>query len=174
MRARVLETVSRRQWLIGGGAALVLVIVLAVVFWPRPNPAPPRAREFVDYNVCLLTGSGGITADPAAAIWAGMQDAAAETTVRTQYLAVPGEQTAANAAPYLAGLVARRCNVIIATGEPAVASLYADAPKYPQVVFVAVGGTTPSPRVRQIRADGDVRAEVKATVLPLRPSPTAG
>jgi hypothetical protein len=142
------------------------------VFWPRSEQAAPRAREYQDFSVCLFTGAGGIEAGPAAAAWAGMQDAAAQTLVRTQFLALPGEQSKANAAPYLAGLVARRCNVIVAVDEAPVASIYADAAMYPQAVLVAIGGANPAPRVRQIRADADVRAEVTAIVVPLRPSPT--
>jgi hypothetical protein len=101
-----------------------------------------------------------------------MQDAAAVTSVRTQFLVLPDEQTPANAAPYLAGLVARRCSVIIAAGEAPVASVYADAAKFPQVVFLVIGGSTATPSVRQLRPGADLRAEVKAALLPLRPSPT--
>lgn len=47
--------------------------------WPD-DPAEPRAREYRDVTVCLLTGAAGVTDPAAAPVWAGMQESSLTET----------------------------------------------------------------------------------------------
>ena len=48
--------------------------------------APPRARQYLAFNACLLTGSRGLAGPQAAQAWAGMQDASLATRAKVEYL----------------------------------------------------------------------------------------
>jgi len=149
-----------RRWLIlCGAAAVVLAALVAWLVWrPRAQP-PPRARPYLEYTACLLTdGRGPVSAS----VWSGMQDASLATRAKVQYLQVAGESTAANAMPYLASLVQRRCAVVFAVGTAQVAAVAADAPKFPGVRFVAVGGSLAGANVTNI--DASDLAQVRGRV----------
>ncbi|MFY1699115.1 MULTISPECIES: hypothetical protein [unclassified Solwaraspora] len=120
-------------------AALVVVVlaVLVAALWPD-DPAEPRAREYRDVTVCLLTGSAGVTDPAAAPVWAAMQESSLRTLARVQFLEVDGPQTADNAAGYLASLASSGCELILAVGEGPVAATVRDAARYPQASFVLV------------------------------------
>jgi basic membrane lipoprotein Med (substrate-binding protein (PBP1-ABC) superfamily) len=112
-------------WAIGGGSA----------------PAP-RARVYTSVQACLLTDASGISAAPAAQVWAGMEDASLRTHAKVSYLAVTSPATSANALTFLGSLLVRRCDVVVATGLPEQAAVRAEAPKYPGVRFVLAGAGT--------------------------------
>jgi hypothetical protein len=134
-------SLARTWWIWVSAAAVVCAGVIAVVlWWPTRHDPPPRARQYLDFDACLLTGDGGVVGGAASTVWAGMQDASAATGVRVSFLPVPGEQTAATATPYLGSLIARRCGVILAVGEGPVAAVGTEAAKYRASRFVAVGG----------------------------------
>ena len=156
---------ARRWWVWAVAAAVVLVAVLTWALWPSGEPAP-RARPYLEYTACLLTDGQGVAGQPAAQVWAGMQDASLATHAKVQYLPVIGEETVANAAPYLASLVQRQCRVVVAVGSAQVAAVVADAVKYPGVRFAVVGGGVSGGNVTSVSAtpaDG-VRARVSALV----------
>jgi hypothetical protein len=132
-------TVAQRR-LAGSGAALVVAIVLTVVFWPSPTPAPPREREYLEFTACLLTPERGVTDPAAAPVWAAMQDASLKTRAKVQYLQITGAQTPENAVTFLNSLAQGGCNLIFAAGELPVQALGAGAKTFPAKRFVAVGG----------------------------------
>lgn len=111
-------------------------------------PDPPRQREYLDATGCLLTGEEGVATEPARSVWASMQEASVATLVRVQFLEVNGQQTAANAGPYLASLATSRCGTIIATGQAQVEAVSAAAAGYPAIDFVTVDGGTAAANVR--------------------------
>jgi basic membrane lipoprotein Med (substrate-binding protein (PBP1-ABC) superfamily) len=149
-----LVNITRRRWAwpaIAGGAVLVALVIWAVLPSSPPAPAAPRARQYVDFDACLLTDSGGIGSPAAASAWAGLQDVSAATSVRVSFLPVVGPQTEANAVPYLGSLIARHCRVIVAVGLAPVAAVSAEAAKYPTVPMVVVAAdpsARPSPRTQ--------------------------
>jgi len=179
----MLASITRRRWAwpaIAGGALLVALVIWAV--WPSSPPPPPasRARQYVDFDACLLTDSSGIGGPAAAPAWAGLQDASAATSVRVSFLPVVGPQTEANAVPYLGSLIARHCNVIVAVGPAPVAAVTAEAARYPTVPMVVVSAdpsASPSPRTQPgpvvserpknltVVDDADARTGVKAAVV---------
>jgi len=125
--------------------------VLSLAIWhhaPPPRTADPVAatRRYLAADACLLTGGQGVDGQPQAAVWAGMREASLATRAQAQYLPVQG--TAA-ALPYLASLVQRRCDVILAVGRRQDAAVTAGAARYPGVRFITIGGR-PGPHVTNI------------------------
>ncbi|MFJ1653382.1 BMP family ABC transporter substrate-binding protein [Streptomyces sp. NPDC088337] len=98
----------------------------------------PRARQYQDVDACLLTGETGIGQGTAASVWEGMQKASLETSARVTYVPVMGEQSAANAQPFLNGLIQRQCDVVVAVGASQVQVTKAAAGKHTAVRFVVV------------------------------------
>lgn len=122
-------------------AVAVTIAVVAGSGSDRPRKLPPtRARVYTQAQACLLTGARGL-ADPAAVpVWAGMRDASAGTHAKVTYLAMAGEQTAAEAGPYLATLADRKCTVVLTVGAAPDGAARAAGVKYPGTRFVVVGG----------------------------------
>ncbi|WP_405881952.1 hypothetical protein OG762_26970 [Streptomyces sp. NBC_01136] len=128
-------------------AAVMVVAAVAVTGYflsradstERQLPDTP-ARHYKDVDACLLTGKDGTAAGTTAAeVWQGMQDASLKTHARVSYVPVTGEQSAANARPYLDGLLQRSCDVVLAAGKPEVTAAAQAAPRYQKVGFVLVG-----------------------------------
>ncbi|WP_211588759.1 BMP family ABC transporter substrate-binding protein, partial [Allorhizocola rhizosphaerae] len=161
-------TVSVERWSWIGIAALG--VVLAVVAWfayPGPQPAEqPRAREYRDYDVCLLTGDQGMAEPETKQVWDGLQQVSLQTKVRVSFLEVSGEQTEARAAQFVATQVQQRCGIIVAVGRHQVAAATAAAARYPDVRFVAINGTAAGPNLFNVSA-GDSAPRV-ASLVPAR------
>ena len=143
---------SRRGWLAAGGvaAACVLVAVLLIVLLAgggNPPAGTGRARQYLAFNACLLTDAHGLAGIQAAQAWAGMQSASLATHVKVEYLPVAGAQTAGAARPYLASLIQRHCNVVIAAGAAPVSAVAADASRFKSIRFAVIGGHATAPNV---------------------------
>lgn len=146
-----------------GGVGLLTWLV-----WPSPGPVDAAApvRQYSDVSVCLLTGARGVTGDPQAAVWQGVQDASVATHARAEYLAVSGPATTANALPYLSGLLQRKCSVVLAVGPAPAAAAVTDAGRFPSVRFITVGHAEIAPPVTTVAAGppGRVRVAVRDAV----------
>jgi basic membrane lipoprotein Med (substrate-binding protein (PBP1-ABC) superfamily) len=156
---------ARRWWL---AVPVVLIVAGLLTWWLWPSgSAAPRARQYRDVDACLLTDPHGLAGARVAPVWAGMQDASAATRIRVSYLAAQGEDTLGNALPYLASLLQRGCSVVLAADPTEVAAVAADAPKYPKVRFVVVGGAAPGSNVNQVNATqpATVQAQVKQAIV---------
>ncbi len=132
--------VARLTWWMWGGIA-GLAAVLAVVSWlawPVTTPEPARAREYRDFDVCLLTDAQGIAAGPAATAWAGLQEVSKRRSVRVSYLGVSGERGEERAKQLLATQVQQRCAIIVAVGPVQVAAADVVKATYPKVTFLSV------------------------------------
>ena len=101
-------------------------------------------------------------------MWQGMEDASLATRAKVEYLPVMSGESAGAAAPYLASLLQRHCQVVIATGAAQVAAVDAAAAAHPSVRFVVVGeaaGRLGGARVTSVTAPvARVRAAVAALV----------
>jgi selenophosphate synthetase-related protein len=139
-----------------------------VVWWPSGGDdglPPARARVYADFSTCLLTGEQGLASPGAAPVWAGLQDASADTTTKVSYLAAAGPVTDANYLPYLNSLVQRRCDVIVTVGQPGAAVASAQAASHPGIRFVIVGGSAqPAANVSPVGVSGHVREDVAGAV----------
>ncbi|GIH08569.1 hypothetical protein Rhe02_66360 [Rhizocola hellebori] len=146
-------------WSWGGIAGLAVILaVVAWIAWPPPTtPEPSRAREYRDFDMCILTDSNGIAAKPASAAWAALQEVSKRHSVRLSYLTVSGEQTEANAKQFLNTQVQQRCGIIVAVGQTQAAAADSLKASYPKVTFLSV------------TSDSDA-AGISAKVNPLIPA----
>lgn len=153
----------RARWLTGAGTVLAaagLIAGLVAAFTASPVVGE---RPYLSFTGCLLTDSDGISGEPAAAAWAGLQEAAAATRMQAQYLAVPSSapETAAGAAPYLASLVTQHCGLIVAAGPAQAEAVAGYASRFRTVRFVVIGGAAPGANVTIVRGSGgSVRSQV--------------
>ncbi|MCS0637855.1 BMP family ABC transporter substrate-binding protein [Streptomyces sp. LP05-1] len=133
---------GRNGWALGAVAVLVLGVVAAVLIAGRggeSGPPDPRARQYKEFDACLLTDEKGIAEGaPGAPVWAGMQRASLETRARVTYVPVVGEQSVKNAGPFLNGLLQRDCELVLAAGRAPVAAVTAAAGDHPDLRFVVV------------------------------------
>lgn len=151
------------SWSVIAGLAALLAVV-AWLTWPPPPPGdPPRAREYRDFDLCLLTDRQGIQGAAASQVWQGLQAVSVESSVRVSYLTVTGEQTEAVAAQFVATQVQQQCDIIVAVGAQQVGAATAAAPKYPAVKFVTVGGTATGSNLSKVEASA-VAAHVRTLV----------
>ncbi|KAF6000037.1 BMP family ABC transporter substrate-binding protein [Streptomyces sp. WAC00263] len=156
------------------GAVIVAVAVAVTGYFlsrtdTKRQVPDTRARHYKDVDACLLTGEDGITAGTTAAeVWQGMQDASLKTHARVSYVPVTGDQSAANARPYLNGLLQRSCDVVVATGKPEVTAATQTAPQYQKVDFVLVADagadSTSAKNITVTRVGDGLRAEVAGVV----------
>jgi hypothetical protein len=131
----------RHRFVAGGGAAGLVVLAAVLLLWPSSSgDTTPGAREYLaSFTACLLTDSHGLAAAETALVWRGMENASLATQAKVEYLPVMSGSTAAAAAPYLASLIQRHCNVVVATGPAQVAAVSAQARRFPSVQFVVPG-----------------------------------
>jgi hypothetical protein len=163
----MLPIVRRHRLIAGGTGAVLLVVVLAWIFWPEPQaPPPPRQREYRAQTACLLTDDKGLWADPAKSAWAGMQDASTAKLIKVQYLSVSGPQTSANALSYFNSLALQKCTLIVAVGDVPVAAMVEGSGRFTDIRYIAVGGDTKGASISKIELTSNsvVRSTVNAAV----------
>lgn len=86
------QWLRRNKWWVAAGVA-VIVGASAVLWLARPSgpeEPPSRAREYIEFQACLLTGAEGLSDPATQPVWAGMQEASRETRAKVSYLAVQG------------------------------------------------------------------------------------
>ncbi|MER5311443.1 BMP family ABC transporter substrate-binding protein [Streptomyces sp. NPDC002773] len=164
---------GRVGWALGAVLVLVLGLLGAWLFAgseDRGTPPDPRARAYEDYDACLLTDERGIVSGaPAAPVWEGMQAASLDKRIRVTYVPVMGEQSVANAVPFLNGLVQRNCEIVVVSGAPQVAAAEAAVEKNPEVRFVTVaqdGGAAHGNLVR-VAPGASLKDDIAATLKQL-------
>ncbi|MEU9921229.1 BMP family ABC transporter substrate-binding protein [Streptomyces griseoluteus] len=136
---------DRRAWIAAGAVLLVAVVAGVWVHLAGQQDGPPdtRARQYKEFDACLLTGDKGIAeGTDAASAWQGMQRASLETRARINYVPVTGAQSVANTRPFLNSLMQRHCGVLIAVGTPQARVARAAAAEHPEVRFVLVDGAS--------------------------------
>jgi hypothetical protein len=134
-----------RLALLGSVAAVAAAAVAVTLLLSR---APqPRARQYLAFTACLLTGPAGLADALTAQAWAGLQQASLATRAKVQYLPVESGTTPAAAGPYLASLTTRHCRVVVAVGSAQAGAVAAAAHRYPSVRFAVIGGTAAGPNV---------------------------
>jgi len=144
---------------------VLAVLAAGVIAWVMAGGPAPRARQYLTFTACLLTGPQGLAGPRAAPAWAGLEQASGATHAKVEYLPVMSGATEGAAAPYLATLVQRHCRVVVAAGDAEVAAVEATAARYPSVRFAVVGGARGGSRVRSVSGSAPaVRAAVAGFV----------
>lgn len=158
---------ARRRRLTAG-AAVLFATVLAVVLAACGNSTQTAAatRQYTASQACLLTGSRGISSQPAATVWAGMEDASQATNAKVTYLAVNGPATTDNAIPYANSLIEQHCGLVLAVGTPQTSAISQIAARTPKTNFVIVSSETDfsTANLKTVSLAADTRNEVKQEV----------
>jgi len=130
--------------MIATALAVVLAVIVTGIVLSRHDSRPPipatRARHYTDTDACLLTDHQGINGSTAATVWRGMQDASLRTHTRVSYSSVTGEQSTANARPFLNAMLQSSCEVVLAVGGVEVKAAQETTGRYAKIGFVLVGG----------------------------------
>ncbi|MFD9303251.1 BMP family ABC transporter substrate-binding protein [Streptomyces sp. NPDC060048] len=158
---------GRAGWTAGGAVVLVLGLVGVWLFagGGQDGPPDPRARQYKEFDACLLTDEKGIVTGAAAApVWEGMQKASLETRARVTYVPVIGEPSAATARPFFNSLMQRQCDVVLAVGAPQVEVTEAGAKEHPKARFVVVDGSRTAGNVT-VAKSGDTLQETVADAI---------
>jgi hypothetical protein len=140
-----------REWMLRPKVFAIAAFGVAVaavatwLLWPSPSGPEVRERHYASTTACLLTDDKGLAGEPARAAWAGMQEASVDGSVKVQYLAIAGPQTAANGLSYFNSLGVQRCAVIVAVGDVPVAAMMDGRARFPEIRQVAVGGAAAEP-----------------------------
>jgi len=124
-------------------------------------------RQYLAFTACLLTDDQGVAGPAAAPVWAGMQDASLATRAKVQFLPAVAASTPDAVAPYLASLLQRRCDLVLAVGSAEVGAASAGAKSHPSVRFVLVGDQSGSPNVTALAwsSASQVRESARRTVV---------
>jgi hypothetical protein len=152
-------------------AVAVVAGLAGWLLWPSVPAAAPRTRQYLGFTAGLLTDGQGVAGQPAAEVWAGMQDASLATRAKVQFLPVPAT---ADARPYLASLVQRQCAVVVAAGVGPIGAVAADAGRYPTVRFVTVGAASAIGNVTAVDAGSGAHLGERIGELLLRSVRAAG
>lgn len=114
------------------------------MLWPSPRSVydpPARARQYIAFSACLLTGPAGLADPSARAVWSGMQEASATTAAKVTYLAAVGaSETVGSVTPFANSLVQQHCGLVLAVGAVEVQTAQAVAAATADINFVLVGG----------------------------------
>jgi basic membrane lipoprotein Med (substrate-binding protein (PBP1-ABC) superfamily) len=156
-----LGSTARRHWrlitaiLILVGAAITVITIAVHSDKPDRQLPPTRAREYTNFQACLLTGEQGPTDPLVQPIWAGLQEASQQTHAKVSYLAVAGPNTVGNTLPYLTTLIQRQCNLILAAGTTQTDAIKQIAQQHPQTQFAITGTSNKTPNITTIPTGRD-------------------
>ncbi|MER7773147.1 hypothetical protein [Kitasatospora sp. NPDC096140] len=165
------------RWILGLTAALVLAGVGAVALLTSGSDgeAGPSAAvspsNISGRRTACLTGEATEAAQrtDTSAIWSGLQDASGPAQLNVQQLFVPAA-TADQALPYLAGLSAQHCDLVISIGPTFTQALETAAKANPRTRFVAVatdGQPAPDGIATVTGSDNEKTAEIRRRALDL-------
>ncbi|MEU1286997.1 hypothetical protein [Kitasatospora sp. NPDC005856] len=137
-------TSPRLRWVLGLASALAMVCVAALFALGTDDdsdghPAPITPSNIAGRRTACLTGDvseAGARSDTGA-IWNALQDASRQRQLNAQQLLVPAP-TSDQALPYLAGLSAQHCDLVVAVGPAFGQALEAAARANPRTAFIAV------------------------------------
>ena len=162
MVGRAGRGVSRRWWWAGAGAFVLAVAgILTAVLWPSPSSVydpPARARQYIAFSACLLTGPAGLADSSARAVWSGMESASSATRAKVTYLAAVGaSETVGSVTPFANSLVQQHCGLVLAVGAVEVQTAQSVAAANTGVDFVLVGGGASAGNVAVVPAGDAAR-----------------
>jgi basic membrane lipoprotein Med (substrate-binding protein (PBP1-ABC) superfamily) len=128
---------------------------------------PARARQYIAFSACLLTGPSGLADPSARAVWSGMESASSATRAKVTYLAAVGAaETVGSVTPFANSLVQQHCGLVLAVGAVEVQTAQSIAASNAGTDFVLVGGGSAARNVAVVRAGGgsQVSARVASVV----------
>ncbi|GLW58859.1 hypothetical protein [Kitasatospora phosalacinea] len=134
-----------RTLTLAAAAAALLVIAAALWPWPHDDGGAPAKTTANDYSLrpsaCLAADDSTTSAPLVQHTWTALQQAGQDNQVNVQQLVIPAKDST-DAAPYLSGLIAQRCTMVVTVGAPFNTALPAIAENAPHVRFVAIDPPT--------------------------------
>ncbi|MET8624591.1 hypothetical protein ABZW30_12680 [Kitasatospora sp. NPDC004669] len=167
----------RFRWVLGLTAALVVAGTGVGMLLASGNdgesarPAAVSPSNIAGRRTACLTGDATEAArrTDTNAIWSGLQDASQQGQLNVQQLFVPAA-TADQALPYLSGLSAQHCDLVVSIGTTFGQALETAAKANPHTRFVAVttdGQPTPGGVATVTGSDNEKAAEIRRRALDL-------
>ncbi|MFJ9612046.1 BMP family ABC transporter substrate-binding protein [Kitasatospora sp. NPDC101176] len=172
----------RHRWVFGLAAALAVVVGTGAGMWHASKndgkvdpPTVISPSNIAGRRTACLTGDATEAArhSETSAIWSALQDASQQNQLNVRQLLVPAT-TADQALPYLSGLAAQHCDLVIAIGPTFSQALETASKANPQTRFVAVttdGQPAPGGVVTVTGSDNEKAAEIRRRALDL-PAPS--
>ncbi|MFJ7279397.1 hypothetical protein [Kitasatospora sp. NPDC098663] len=149
--------------------AITVLLTLGTDDDGNSHPAPIAPSNIAGRRTACLTGDASEAASrtDTSAIWTALQEASQQHQLNIQQLLVPAP-TADQALPYLAGLAAQHCDLVVAVGPAFGQALNAAAKANPHASFVAVtaeGLPAPDGVDAVTGSDTDKAAEIRRRAL---------
>ncbi|MFD9591984.1 hypothetical protein ACFWA9_04395 [Kitasatospora sp. NPDC059973] len=172
---------SRFRWALGLAAVLVVtgagiaILLTSGTDGPAAHQSAVAPSNIAGRRTACLAGDSSEAAarTDTAAIWSAMQDASQQRQLNVQQLFVPAP-TPDQALPYLAGLSAQHCDLVVTVGPAFGQALETATKANPGTQFVAVT-TDGQPALAEVSmitgSDSDKAAEIRRRALGL---PTPG
>jgi basic membrane lipoprotein Med (substrate-binding protein (PBP1-ABC) superfamily) len=124
---------------ISAAAALITAAVIIIVVAVSGSPAPSQQIAYTNisrnFKACLLNTTTNVTT--ATATWQAIQKATTNTPINAQHITAPAGPTP-TLVPYLNGLLALHCQLIVTTGDDLHDTLNAIATAHPQQAFLNI------------------------------------
>ena len=160
-----MSVLTKSRVRVGLAVVGVLVLVGGLVGWwwsgrPQPKAAAPVNDVAGNFRVCLLTSSDS---SRSAAVWAALQRAAATGKVNAQRFPAPAGQ--ANAMPYVNGVVAVGCGLVVVADDGLIRVVEAAAAKAQQQRFLVVGAGKAAGNLEVVSGPEDVSAWLSRHVV---------
>lgn len=149
---------KRLHWVIFGVLVAAAGVAATVLLWPS-EPAPqPVAYANISRNarICLASTSVG----DAPEIWQAIQAETNHEPVNAQHLISPNRQPDA-IAPFLNGVLALRCRLIVTTGSDMHDAVTAAAKSHPDQAFASDDKSITLPNVRHVAAAPEIAALIR-------------
>lgn len=167
---RAARRVSPRwRWVATLIAVLAVAGILVAVLWPSSGSIydpPARARQYIAFSACLLTGPAGLTDAAAGPVWSGMQQASVSTRAKITHLAVVGAaETVGSVTPFANTLVQQHCGLVLAVGTVEVQAAQAVAASNTAVDFVLVGAGSAGGNVAVVPTGKDAQVSSRVASL---------
>ncbi|MEV7124271.1 hypothetical protein [Kitasatospora griseola] len=132
---------SRGSKLAAAVAVVLLGTALSAWLWPQGGGETSARVVANDYSgrpsACLAADDSAAIAQTVQHAWTVLQQSRQDSQVNVQQLVIPVKD-AAEAAPYLSGLTAQRCSLIVTVGAPFNGALPSVAKDASHVRFIAI------------------------------------
>ncbi|WP_410595425.1 hypothetical protein [Amycolatopsis sp. lyj-23] len=143
---------KRLHWAIPGALAAAAGVAAAVLLWPDEPTPQPIAYANISRNarICIASTAAGETPE----IWRAIQAETNHEPINAQHLIAPNQQPDA-IAPFLNGVLALRCRLIVATGSDMHDAVTAAAKSHPDQAFASDDKSITLPNVRHVASATD-------------------
>ncbi|OXM61363.1 hypothetical protein [Amycolatopsis vastitatis] len=144
---------KRLHWAALGVLVAAVGVAATVLLWPGESAPQPVAYANISRNarICLASTSSGDVPE----IWQAIQAETNREPVNAQHLIAPNRQPD-TIAPFLNGVLALHCRLIITTGSDMHDAVTAAAKSHPDQAFASDDKSITQPNVRHVAAAPEI------------------